>query len=570
MRALNLIPSVALALAALLCACPAQAQSKTRNVPVLRAEFPDCPFSTDGAGTLEMISSAQEYFNSQCSPALSFNFEPGPVVTLEHEVAWYGANSTDRKDARLCKAVEEACRASGLDFKRFDNNSDGKADNVCILFAGRSESSGAGEDCITPQQNSLSALGAAFGVGGVLIDSFSVSTEADGIGGICHEFAHSLGLPDFYDTDGPLSGGECAALLGSTSLMDKGNLNGDGAVPPYLNALERELLGVQEGTPLEKGRCTLRPMGTEGAEFLRLDTATEGEYFLLECRASEGRDALIGGGGLLVYHVDKSQSPAGWSDWYNMELTAYERWEKNELNCNPAHQCAYILGEGFFPQNGSTGLGSDTNPSFTDWSGRPMSLAITGITRATDGSVSFNVLEPVELAVKTVFQDAAIIQWSADESIMASGFTVSWKADGSLEEEQSVELPQDRSFLTIEGLSPGTDYEVTVRANAGPDAGYRASAAFRTKVWKEGYMPYIYLSSAERSADGAFVKGSRIPLRLYNCPEAVEVKWTLDGIRIHTGEDGWYTIEEGGTLRAEADLSDGSTTIFTKQIRMTE
>ena len=46
-----------------------------------------------------------------------------------------------------------------------------------------------------------------------------------GIGTFCHEYSHTLGLPDFYDTDYEDNGGVAAGMWTATSLMDGGNYN---------------------------------------------------------------------------------------------------------------------------------------------------------------------------------------------------------------------------------------------------------------------------------------------------------------------------------------------------------
>ena len=111
------------------------------------------------------------------------------------------------------------------------------------------------------------------------------------------------------------------------SLMDGGNSNNSGNTPPYFNAIDREIMGI--GTPVtitSDGRYTLKPINEQG-QIYRLDTDTNNEYFLLECRSDSGWDKYIGGKGMIIYHIDKSTRRVG-------SITAANRWpeQHNEVD----------------------------------------------------------------------------------------------------------------------------------------------------------------------------------------------------------------------------------------------
>ena len=88
----------------------------------------------------------------------------------------------------------------------------------------------------------------------------------------------------------------------------------------------------------------------------------------------------------------------------------------------------------------------------------------------------------------------------------------------------------------------------------------------RKKAYNSNVRAYIHLTGAERTADGAFVKGTAIPLRVYNAPDAVSVRWTFDGKEISCGKTGYYTLDRNGELRARIEWDDGSIEIITKTI----
>ncbi len=533
---------------------------------VIPVQFKDRSLVTPEEDLREVVTASQEYFNEQYDGAVDFIFEMASVVTLSENVSYYGSNYSDRRDVLLHRAVREACRSlsSGIDFSRYDNDADGVVDNVFLITAGMSENDGAGAEWIWPQHASLSNNGGMEQFGSVLVDGFSVCTEftsseqfRSGIGIFCHEFGHALGLVDLYDTDGNGSGGLSSGLFG-TGLMDSGCKRADGNDPPCFSAVDLEMLSLGKCGTLSKGHYKLTPVETS-RRYLKAATDREGEFFLFECRRGKG---------LVVYHIDMSSSDAGYSDYYKKKLTAAERWEYSQVNCRPDRQCAYIVADtscgldGIFFRDCS--FGSDTNPSFRYWSGATSRLALTGIKLESDGSVSFDVVEPIVLTTTTVFQDAAIVGWSVAEELGdITSFDVSW-TDGV--SKRSMTLPSGAVSCTVEGLSPQTLYRITVRANSADGGAFSANTTVATKIRRDDSYPYIYLSGSERTPDGRFVPGARIPLRVFNLPRVLDVRWYFDNERISGDADGFYTITRAGQLKAEVLHDDGSREVIVKEI----
>lgn len=564
-------------LSALLLMSIAALAQPERRVPVLRAQFPDCEFSTSEERMQAIAERAGQYFTDQFSGQCTFIFDLGPVVTLGESARYYGSNATDMKDFLLYKAVQEACYASQeeMDFRLYDSDSDNVVDDVCIIFAGSSESGAGDPDLIWPQQNRLGSFDAAIYIHGKKIDCYSVSAEADSLGTLCHEYGHALGLPDFYDTDGSGSGGLSPGLWGSLSLMDKGSRNDEGNTPPNFNAIELEMLGLGTCEELQMGDYELQPLSRE-KRFLRSDTPNKGEYFLFECRDNEGWDSAIGGSGLLIYHIDRSEREAGYSDYYRVTLSAYERWCKSQINCRPDRMCAALCAANpdsqdvdgaFFHGIGHKGFGSDTKPAFRSWEGDASPLAITGIVHNADGSVSFNVGIPVTLGEVLSFQDAAILNWETGESISNISETmVKWTS--GQDDLDSLRVGGTARCCTIEHLKPYTTYNVDIQVRCANGDAFSITTQLKTKNWRKELQPYIFLGSAERNDDGLFIAGSRIPLRVYNCPDAAEVRWTLDGRTIGVGSDGYYIMNSSGLLKAEVFHEDGSRDVLIKKLEL--
>ncbi len=543
---------------------------------VIPVQFEDREFTCTQEELRSTVELSAEYFGRQFRGGRSFSFELAPVVTLPKTVAYYGANYSDRKDVLLHEAVREACsRSSGsIDFSLYDNDSDGYVDNVFLIAAGMSEADGAGENWIWPQQGYLKDYGRTESINGLQINSFCVCTELTsdagasprraGTGVFCHEFGHVLGLTDLYDTDGEGSGGDSGGMWG-LSLMDYGCRLDDGFNPPEFNATDMDALGLGQCLELTKGSHTLEPIEKSGT-YLKAATDKEGEYYLFECRS---------GYGLAIYHIDKSDSPAGWSDYYKTELSAADRWTLSQVNCRPDRKCVSLLRANpdteeasgvFFPQPGHDSFGSDTNPAFRYWSGGSSSLALTDIRLDAGGNVSFNVIEPLRLSGTTVFQDTAILSWTADASLSGiSGYEIEWSDNNG---EYRSEADGSAHSFTLTGLQPQTSYSFTLRMRLDGGEAYSASSSFITKVYLQNSYPYIYLRGSDRNTDGTFNSGAKIALKVFNAPDAVQVKWYLNGGEIRVGDDGYYSVTASGTLKAEVLMEDGSTEILVKEIRL--
>ena len=180
--------------------------------------------------------------------------------------------------------------------------------------------------------------------------------------------------------------------------------------------------------------------------------------------------------------------------------------------------------------------------------------------------MSFEVTEPLSITGTAIFQDAAIISWTVDKGMgTIEGYDIEYRSQsGSF----SASAPADALSCTLTGLSPHTHYKYTVRARYSDGSSASVSSSFLTKVYRNDSYPYIYLKGSDRKADGRFEKGAKIPLRVFNAPKAAEVKWYFNGKRIQTGPDGYYSISEEGTLKAEMLLEDGSTDILIKEVRL--
>ena len=589
------------------------AQFRDVNFKYSRKDFEDL-LTKEGYSEHGAIGSAKEYFNAQFGGNVEFVFDVSNIVTLSGTRATYGENDESGQDKGAAAMIMEACRLADetVDFSLYDDNSDGQIDNVFVFFAGEDEAEGGDESCIWSHAWYIySGAGYNVRLDGKWLNRYACTAELTkltigdgttttmtGIGTFCHEYSHTLGLPDFYDTDYEESGGEAAGLWSHTSLMDGGNQNGRGHVPPYFNAIERELLGLCTPEVIDKdGAYMLDPVHIDGQTY-RIDTDHPDEYFLLECRSSDRWDSKIGGSGMLIYHIDRSDRSSGYSDYYGSDITAIKRWSHfNEVNCRPDHQCADLLeADGrqdgfttaeselrrtsmaningvFFPYTGTTSITPDSKPGLTYWSGEKSKASITNI-RWEDGKIKFSVIGFTESSTPPevrnirheVFSDAAIVRFESDR-VFDGDATITWGRTGKETETMIVRAYEPGKFAAlIEGLEPGNKtYTVTVAFKIGDVVGKSESTSFMTKKSPAVSWPYIYMYNVARTESGKIRKGAEIPLKVINSADAAEVSWTFNDMAVNTAK-GYFTVTENGILKVCVTFQDGSETVIIKEI----
>lgn len=580
----------------------------TKHGLIILAQYSDVSFRFKKEDFMKMMTQegysyngatgcAKEYFDDQFEGRVEFDFQVSDIVTLSRTRAFYGANDKYGSDKRPAEMVAEACELADkeIDFSLYDDDNDGYVDNVFVFFAGGDEAENIEmEDYIWSHAWYVySGAGITLRLDGKMIDSYACTSELSrqdddrenlaGIGSFCHEYSHTFGLPDFYDTDYDEEGGWAAGMWHSTSLMDGGNMNNNSNTPPYFNALERELLGLAEPIVIEHdGSYTLEPIHSSNT-FYRLNTDQEGEYYLFECRANSGWDKHIGGKGMLVYHIDRSKG-------YE------EHWYYNTVNAKVSHQCAdlveadsrtdgfksdydYIYGMQnisgvFFPYSSVNMLTPQSDPGIKYWSGRTGKISITGIERKGN-NINFSVVgfskdstPPSPKDVKTeTFMDAAIINFESSRPHNGEA-TIRWGRVGDVPEEIKI-MPYEagKYSLTLRNLIPGNKtYKVEIWFETNGVKGNKQEVTFMTTKKAPVDWPYIFLGKNATQSDGTFKAGEKIALMVYNASEAENIRWTFNGSTIKPEGDGYYRTSESGILKVFIDWEDGSQDIIEKNI----
>lgn len=610
-----------------------KAADKSVRGLVLLANFQDTCFihslqnfdnmlNQNGYSYAGAVGCAQEYFRSQLGDDVSIQFEVKGPYNLSRPQSYYGENNPQKRneDKNPAQMIVDVCRLADadVDFSLYDANGDGYIDNVFVFYAGCNEADGGAPSSIWPHSWYVrSGAGISVTLDGKYLDRYACTSEKEfrsekktymaSIGTFCHEFSHTLGLVDLYDTDYGDEDKLCSAgCWGKTALMDAGNSNNYGNNPPNFNVIERVLLPDYFPSPvlLTEGEYCLQPISEGGCAYFA-PTDVNGEYFLFECRDNTDRwDRYIGGKGLLVYHLDMSYNLTGYSTKYKQgqQLTALERWSYNEVNAHVNYPCGYIVPADaslslkihyndyrpgtyreqahrvYFPNESLNVTSFSGVNGFEFRSGQASDLSLTNI-HMEGKSVCFTVsrveLPPYvtdNMLQSFVLQDSQIFSWKLPEATQAQCFVrfgVNGEEFGSIEPQEVAPYKPGCYAVAFENLNPKTTYKLEIYYKQNELTGKAYSRSFITMKGAVGDgSPFIFLKNVERNADGSFTVDSAFPLRLVNALGAMSVEWYFNGKAVSVDESLLFSPGRSGVLKAVLRDKDGVESVIGKQINI--
>ena len=314
--------------------------------------------------------SAVTYFSDQSNGQYRPQFDVYGPVTLSKNYSYYG-NNVGNEDEYATDAVIEGCILANeqypdLNFADYDSDNDGYVDFVYVVYAGKGEADGGGANTIWPHNYSINELVTKYStytnytlaqtkIDGVYLDNYAMSNEIDGqtggltgIGVLCHEFGHVMGMPDFYDTN--YSTNYYSGLTPNDwDIMDGGGYNGGGHCPPNYSPWEKYFFGwiTPENLGTEGRDITLAANGTEDYAAYQFNSSnsqvgatTNGLCYYIENRQQSGWDKFAPGHGMLVWKVNFSA----------------DAWAKNTPN-NTANSPKYTI-----VSASGTRIGTGSNP----------------------------------------------------------------------------------------------------------------------------------------------------------------------------------------------------------------
>ena len=314
--------------------------------------------------------SIRDYFVAQSYGKFAIDFDVKGPYTAKNKYAYYGRNvdyGGVSFDDRPYELIIEACKAADgeVNFKDYDWDEDGEVDQVYVVYAGHGEASYNDPELIWPHESIISGhTGAPLTLQGMTIDTYACGNELDssdrifGIGTICHEFSHCLGLPDVYDIE---YSGE-TETPGQFDLMDAGNYNGDGWYPAGYSAFERFFCGWLEprrvGSVADVGELQPLHLHPDAAIIEQFEGSTN--YYLVENRVKESWDKFLPSHGLIAWHIN-----------YDLEV-----WKLNRVNVDPNNMGITIVDLADVPSYGtaiSAPEKTDSRPvAWYDVSGRQL------------------------------------------------------------------------------------------------------------------------------------------------------------------------------------------------------
>ena len=347
---------------------------------VILVQFPDVQFDAenDSAAFHNMLNergytyggatgSAVDYFSDQSNGTYKPSFDVVGPVTLPHNLAYYGAegtiSGTKVNDRYIADFVIDAILAAdsvGCDFSQYDSDSDDIVDIVYFFIAGKGQAAGGSPETIWPHNANLFGIlhwGYTHGTNGYYIEAdengyitdwnipvldgkyvntyacsaeLKMSGTRSGIGTLCHEFSHVLGLPDYYDTQ---YGDNYANSMtpGEWSIMDSGSYNNDEMTPPNYSIFDKYFLGWATPKFLAKNAVADITMTTDyddayqitGGAY-RVAYSNTGTVYYIENRQNVGWDEYLPWHGMLVWRVRYSSTV--WSNNEPNNTAGYPRY----------------------------------------------------------------------------------------------------------------------------------------------------------------------------------------------------------------------------------------------------
>lgn len=430
---------------------------------------------TDTKGNwVKMTGSVHDYYRDNSNGLFTPQFDVvGPVKINRSQYAM----------SNPYQAIIESVNAadSQVDFSLYDGDNNGVVDMVYFIFAGcGSHISGNDSRLLWPHASVvIDNWGRRTYKDGKQLDRYACSTEMtgsesnptlDGIGTICHEFTHVMGLPDFYDTDYDGSGGE-ADHPGDFDVMASGSYLNDGKTPCGYTLYERYVMGFATPELIDKEHSyTLKSLEESNFGY-RINSPSGKEFFLLENRQKVKWDKYVPCEGLAVYRVDSS----------NVSI-----WDRNIVNANPDHMYFQLLRAGghvyntTFPgRNRVTELSHATSPAnLKTWSGGKTRIGLTNI-QENGGLISFesfdtNILKSIELPESFVVGQGVERVLEPKLTPSFSVYTLAWSSDNPA-------VATVDQLGRVKGVAPGMA-NITVTSDNGVSATCSVTVEVQTVV----------------------------------------------------------------------------------------
>ena len=266
---------------------------------------------------------------------------------------------------------------------------------------------------------------------GVNVFNYQMTDIGDSLslGTFCHENGHMLcEYPDIYDYDYDSTGG-----AGGFCLMNSGG-HGTNPVKPcaYLRMHSGWLDVVNLETVMDY-YLTLTTADTTIYKYTKPTAATE--YFIFENRQQSGRDALLPGSGIAIWHCDElgnrdDQSHAYNPDHFNYEvqlMQADKLWDLNNNLNDGEQEDLFYLGN---PTGGYTNeFDDETLPSARWWDGSLSDLFAGGFSVPGETMTMSLIRPPPQIATMSPLPNGRVgspywLQFAIKENYQSNVWSV--------------------------------------------------------------------------------------------------------------------------------------------------
>ncbi len=372
-----------------------------------------------------------------------------------------------------------------IDFSNFDNDGDGVVDALAIVHAGPGSEEVPAEFRENYIWSHKWSIWNDLFVDDVRISGYNIDPQTGTIGVFCHEFGHTLGLPDLYDIDYSSEG------VGEWALMSAGgwaSRAGDpaGTSPSHMIGWSKLQLGWVDVVNVEEtmNDVVIPPIATDNVIYKMWTDGDDQspEYFLLENRRQIGFDAgltrrqvgnnLPAPEGILITHIDERQAGQGnqdnadethrlvdveeasliWMDGIPIENMDFER-DGSALDLHNANR----------GDNGDVWPGfAETNEDATDWIGDRsrvyFGIGSTPNSHSYEGAPSLVEVNNIRLDGENVIADLSV---NAPERPLLAPLEVTFddnangNGNGTIEPGETFSLSISlQNFGTVEAENP--------------------------------------------------------------------------------------------------------------------
>ncbi|MBK7052409.1 MAG: M6 family metalloprotease domain-containing protein [Rhodoferax sp.] len=466
--------------------------------------------------------SIAEFFYEVSNGRLNYTNNVANYYTAKKNRSYYTDESISQ-GTRARELITEALvylEANNFDFRTVDADGDGVMDALNAFYAGPTVNAWA--KGLWPHASSMSWTSAKTGkrTGAYQITDMGDRLE---LGTFAHENGHMLAhFPDIYDYDGDSVGG-----AGVFCLMNAGSF-GTNPSPP--NGYLRHKAGWGTAETITASTNSSRSLTAESNGrlannfLIHYNPSNSQEYFLIENRYKNDRDAGLPTGGIAVWHVDE-QGNHNYQNYghqtthnnYEVALIQADNQRNFERNTGSGNVNTLYYGGGISSQFSDT---SDTGPYDNNahwWSGAYSGLKLSSFS-AKGNTMSLMVGAPVVAVTVTVSPSSANINTGTTKQFSASvtGTTntaVTWSTTGGT--------------VSSSGLytAPATAGTYTVRATSVANTSKFATA---TVVVSKVTTTYA-LSVNNGNGDGSYPAGNAVTITA-DTPSAGKVfdRWVVN------------------------------------------